>query len=120
MPTTARNIALAAVLAALALAAAPAAHAGVQVSMTSSSGLSVTTDSPDHDDSIQVNATLTPEGTVANWGVDPSGVEGNILDRLGNFCVDENDSDCSGISSRSRRVIRCSRTGAGVSVSSRG
>jgi hypothetical protein len=120
MSTTSRHLILLASLLVLALACVPAAHAGVQVSMSSSSGLGVTTDVADKDDNIQINAVLTPEGAVGNWDVDPFCIEGNILDPFGNFCVDENDSDCSAISSRGRRVIRCSRTGAGVSVSTRG
>jgi Ca2+-binding RTX toxin-like protein len=115
-----RNLTVAALVAAtVLLGAASAARAGFHVSMSSSSGLVVTTDDPNSSDPTIVTGQLTPEGSVANWDVGALCLT-NVLDPLGNLCIDTNDSDCHAQNRGFGKEIRCARTHAGVSISTRG
>src|SRR3954454_13295444 len=78
-----------------ALAAAPAAHAGLQVSM-SGSGLSVTTNAPNDVDVIQITGRLTPENAIGNWDVNPLCLTADLFGGAG--CVDTHDADCNVLS----------------------
>ena len=105
--------------AALMLGGASAAQAGFHVSMSSSQGLAVTTDNPNSGDPTLVTGQLTPEGSVANWDVGALCVT-NVLDPLGNLCIDTNDSDCHAQDRGFGKEIRCARIHAGVSISTQG
>ena len=100
-----------------ALATAPAAQAGLHVSMAAS-GLSVTTDQANATEVLQVTGVPSPEGSIGNWNVDPLCVA-NIFDPSGAGCSDTNDSDCN-VLAGSRRVIRCARTAPGVHIATQG
>jgi Ca2+-binding RTX toxin-like protein len=111
-----RRVALAAA-AITALAAAPAAQAGIHVSMTST-GLNVTTDQSNATEVLQITGLANPEGSIGNWNVDPLCVT-NIFDPGGAGCSDTNDPDCS-VQPGSRRVIRCARSAPGIHVTTQG
>jgi hypothetical protein len=106
-------------IAVAALAATPTAHAGFQVSM-STSGLNVATDQPDKSDVLQITGRLSPENTISNWDVDPLCLIGFIIDPFATGCVDEHDPNCNALDGGTRRIIRCARVAARVTISTQG
>jgi hypothetical protein len=110
-----RIVLLAAAVAAL--AAAPAAQAGIHIA-TSSTGLNVTTDQANASEVLQITGLPNPEGSIGNWNVDPLCVT-NIFDPTGTGCADTNDADCA-LLSGSRREMRCTRTAPGVHIATQG
>ncbi len=116
-----RRVLIVAALAAVVLlvGAVSAAQAGLHVSMSSSSGLVVTTDNPNSDGPTIVTGQLTPEGNVANWDVGALCLT-SVIDPLGNLCIDSNDSDCHAQNRGFGKEIRCARIHAGVSISTHG
>ena len=100
---------------AIALVAAPAAHAATIANMDFAAGLTVVPQESDHPEDIRVIGRLSPEGAIANWDVESSGCIS-----VGFTCVQTTDHvDCSDAGPLSARVT-CFRRVAGVSVSLRG
>jgi hypothetical protein len=100
---------------AIALAAAPAAHAATIANMEFPNGLTVTPQESDHAEDIEVIGRLSPEGAVANWDVESSGCIS-----VGFTCVQTTDHvDCTDAGVLSGRAS-CFRRVAGVTVSLKG